>query len=280
MKLVRFGEAGREKPGAIDTAGGIRDISAHVHDIAGEALSPAGIARLAGIDLDSCPLVTADTRLGACVGGVGKFICVGLNYLDHVKEAGAEVPAEPILFSKATSAICGPNDNIVVPPKAHKVDWEVELGIVIGRHGVRVPEADAAAHIAGCCVINDLSERAFQLEGTGQWLKGKSADTFGPVGPWLVTPDEAGDLEQLDLWLRLNGETRQNSNTRQMIFKPAFLVSYISRFMSLHPGDIISTGTPPGVGMGAVPIRYLRPGDTLELGIAGLGTQSQFVVAA
>ena len=279
MKFLRWGEAGRERPGLLDGEGRMRDLGGHLDDLAGEALNPDRLAELGAIESGSLPLVSEGARIGPCVGGVGKFICVGLNYADHAAETGAEVPAEPILFMKATSAIAGPDDDLYLPRGSAKSDWEVELGVIIGRRASHVDEAAALAHVAGYCVINDLSERAFQLEGTGQWMKGKGCDGFGPIGPWLVTPDEVGDVGDLVLWLDLNGERMQDGSTRTMVFGVAFLVSYISRFMTLHPGDIISTGTPPGVGLGRRPPHFLKAGDEMRLGIAGLGEQRQHVLA-
>jgi 2,4-diketo-3-deoxy-L-fuconate hydrolase len=279
MKLLRYGPPGQERPGLLDAAGAIRDLTGVIDDVAGSALSPQGLARLAALDPDALPLVEGPVRLAPCVGRVGKFICIGLNYADHAAESGLAVPSEPVIFMKATSAIVGPNDDVIQPRGSTKLDWEVELGVVIGSTARYVSEDRALEHVAGYCVINDVSERAFQIDGTGTWDKGKGCDTFGPTGPWLVTPDEAGDVEDLNLWLKVNGKTFQDGSTRTMVFKPAFLVSYVSRFMSLQPGDIISTGTPPGVGMGQRPPLYLRPGDTMELGIEGLGVQRQTVVA-
>jgi len=279
MKLLRYGPPGREKPGALDPNGAIRDLSSVIPDVAGAALLPESLEMLRSLDLASLPLVDGTPRLGPCVGSVGKFVCVGLNYSDHAAESGMSVPKEPIIFMKATSAISGPNDNIVIPRGSEKTDWEVELGVVIGRAAKYVAEADAFSHVAGYCVINDLSERAFQLEGTGQWSKGKSADTFGPIGPWLVTRDEVPDWQNLDLWLDVDGQRRQNGSTKTMVFGVPFPVSYLSRFMSLLPGDVISTGTPPGVGMGQRPPIYLRPGHEVRLGVVGLGEQHQLVVA-
>jgi 2,4-diketo-3-deoxy-L-fuconate hydrolase len=279
MKLLRYGPTGQERPGLLDAAGAIRDLTGVIDDVAGSALSPQGLARLAALDLGALPLVEGPVRLASCVGRVGKFICIGLNYADHAAESGLAVPSEPVIFMKATSAIVGPNDDVIQPRGSTKLDWEVELGVVIGSTARYVSEDRALEHVAGYCVINDVSERAFQIDGTGTWDKGKGCDTFGPTGPWLVTPDEAGDVDDLNLWLKVNGRTFQEGSTRTMVFKPAFLVSYISRFMSLQPGDIISTGTPPGVGMGQRPPLYLRPGDTMELGIEGLGVQRQTVVA-
>lgn len=277
MKLLRFGEPGQERPGALDSNGVVRDLSALVDDIAGPALSPEGLSVLAGLHLENCPIVT-ETRLGPCVGRIGKFLCIGLNYADHAAETGAAVPDEPVLFMKATSAVSGPNDPIIKPRGSTKLDWEVELGIVIGTEARYVDASTAMDHIAGFCVVNDVSERQFQRERGGTWDKGKGCDSFGPIGPWLVTKDEITDIDNLRLWLSVNGEPRQNGNTANMIFKPAALVSYISQFMSLQPGDIISTGTPPGVGLGMTPPQFLDVGDTLELGIDGLGTQAQRVI--
>ena len=278
MKLLRFGNRGQEKPGALDSEGQIRDLSGVIADIAGAALLPDSLERLRQIDLHTLPLVAGSPRLGPCIGSVGKFLCIGLNYSDHAAESGMAVPAEPVLFMKATSAICGPNDNVVIPRGSQKTDWEVELGVVIGKETRYVREEDALSHVAGYCVVNDLSERAFQLEGTGQWVKGKSADTFGPIGPWLVTADEVPDPQSLRLWLDVDGHRYQNGSTSTMVFGVAHLVGYLSRFMSLQPGDIISTGTPPGVGLGQKPPTYLRAGNVLMLGIEGLGQQRQLVV--
>jgi 2-keto-4-pentenoate hydratase/2-oxohepta-3-ene-1,7-dioic acid hydratase in catechol pathway len=278
MKLLRFGNRGQEKPGALDSEGQIRDLSGVVADIAGAALLPDSLERLRQIDLHSLPLVTGSPRLGPCAGSVGKFLCIGLNYSDHAAESGMAVPAEPVLFMKATSAICGPNDDVVIPMGSQKTDWEVELGVVIGKEARYVRKEDALSHVAGYCVVNDLSERAFQLEGTGQWVKGKSADTFGPIGPWLVTTDEVPDPQSLRLWLDVDGHRYQNGSTSTMVFGIAHLVGYVSHFMSLQPGDIISTGTPPGVGLGQKPPTYLRAGNVLMLGIEGLGQQRQLVV--
>ena len=281
MKLVRVGSAGAERPGLLLADGGIADVSGVIDDVAGEALGAEGLNKLRGLDLAKLPRLPAGDRLGPCVGGVGKFIAIGLNYADHAAETGAKIPAEPIVFMKATSCIVGPNDTVLKPRGSTKMDWEVELGVVIGSVTRYVSEADAPKHIAGYCVINDLSERAFQLERGGQWDKGKGCDTFGPLGPWLVTSDEVGDPANLSMWLDVNGTRRQNGSTRTMIFKPAFLVSYLSQFMSLHPGDVITTGTPPGVGMGIKPEPiFLNVGDVMELGIEKLGTQRQTVAAA
>ena len=279
MKLVRYGIAGAEKPGLLDTAGRIRDLSGDVHDIAGDALSPESLQQLSALNAEALPLVAGTPRIGPCVGAVGKFVCIGLNYSDHAAESGMKVPTEPVLFMKATSAICGPYDKVVIPRGAEKADWEVELGVVIGKEAKYVEEKDALTHVAGYCVVNDLSERTFQLEGTGQWVKGKSADTFGPIGPWLVTRNEVPDPQNLRLWLEVDGKRYQDGTTKTMVFGVAYLVSYLSRFMSLQPGDIISTGTPPGVGLGQKPPVYLRPGNVMRLGIDGLGEQRQEVVA-
>ena len=279
MKLLRVGPAGHERPALLDADGGVRDLSALVDDIAGVALEPGNLARLATLDPKSLPLIRQPGRVGPCVGRVGKFVCIGLNYADHAAETGAEVPKEPVVFMKATSAICGPDDPIIKPKDSTKLDWEVELGVVIGRTARYVSEDKALDHVAGYCVINDVSERAFQLEMGGTWDKGKGCDSFGPIGPWLVTKDEVGDTGDLSMWLEVNGKRFQNGSTRTMVFKPAFLITYLSRFMSLQPGDVISTGTPPGVGLGQKPPLYLDPGDKIRLGIAGLGEQNQVVVA-
>jgi len=279
MKLLRFGPAGRGKPGLYAVDGTIRDLSAIVGDIDGSLFSDGFPRSLQGINPDSLPLVDSASRIGPCVAGVGKFICVGLNYSDHAAESGMAVPSEPIIFMKATSSIIGPDDDVMIPRGSEKTDWEVELGVVIGRRAKYVSEQDALSHVAGYCVVNDLSERAFQLEGTGQWVKGKSADTFGPIGPWLVTADEVPEPQNLALWLDVDGQRCQNGNTRTMVFGVAFLVSYLSRFMSLQPGDIVSTGTPPGVGLGLKPPKFLRPGNMIRLGVEGLGVQTQRVVA-
>jgi 2-keto-4-pentenoate hydratase/2-oxohepta-3-ene-1,7-dioic acid hydratase in catechol pathway len=281
LKLVRFGSAGAERPGLLNADGSIADLSGVIPDFAGAALSPDSLAKLRALDVSKLPKIDSGTRLGACVGGVGKFIAIGLNYADHAAETGAKIPSEPIVFMKATSCIVGPYDTVLKPRGSTKMDWEVELGVVIGSVARYVSEADAPKHIAGYCVINDLSERAFQLERGGQWDKGKGCDTFGPMGPWLVTSDEVGDPANLSMWLDVNGTRRQNGSTRTMIFKPAFLVSYLSQFMSLHPGDVITTGTPPGVGMGIKPDPiFLNVGDVIELGIEKLGSQRQVVAAA
>jgi len=262
----------------LDGEGAIRDLSAHVADITGDMLSPDGLAKLAALDPAALPKVDGAPRIGPCVAGSGKFICIGLNYSDHAAETGAPIPSEPIVFMKATSAICGPNDDVEMPRDSTKLDWEVELGIVIGRHAKYVDEGEALDYVAGYCTVNDVSERAFQIERQGQWTKGKSYDTFGPIGPWLVTRDEVADPTSLRLWCDVNGERMQDGSTATMIYKPAFLVAYLSRFMSLQPGDIITTGTPPGVGMGKTPPRYLAEGDRVSLGVEGLGEQTQRIV--
>jgi 2-keto-4-pentenoate hydratase/2-oxohepta-3-ene-1,7-dioic acid hydratase in catechol pathway len=279
MKLLRYGPPGKEKPALLDKSNQLRDLTSVIPDLAGHYLSPASLDRIAALSPNTLPAVSGQHRLGPCVSHSGKFICIGLNYSDHAAEAGMALPAEPVVFMKATSAICGPNDKVVIPRHSQKTDWEVELGVVIGSHAKYASEANALSHVAGYCVINDLSERAFQLESTGQWTKGKSADTFGPIGPWLVTKDEVPDPQNLPMWLKVNGHQYQNGTTKTMIFTVAHIVSYLSRFMSLHPGDIISTGTPPGVGMGQKPQAFLKPGDTIQLGIEGLGEQNQNVIA-
>jgi len=280
MKLLRYGSPGREKPGLLDASGTIRDLSGVIADVGGDALLPESLAKLRQLEAKTLPAVDANPRIGPCVGGVGKFLCVGLNYSDHAAESGMKVPAEPIIFMKATSSIVGPNDDLEIPRGSEKTDWEVELGVVIGKTAKYVDEASALDHVAGFCVVHDVSERAFQLEGTGQWVKGKSADTFGPIGPWLVTPDEVPDYGELDMWLEVDGKKYQNGTTKTMVFGVPYLVSYLSRFMSLQPGDIISTGTPPGVGHGMKPPVYLRAGNEVRLGVARLGEQRQRVVAA
>ncbi len=279
MKLIRYGEAGREMPGLIDNDGIARDLSGVVPDIAGAVLSDEGLAALRAVNPASLPKAPPDARLGPCVAGIGKFICIGLNYSDHAEESGMSVPDEPILFMKATSAICGPNYDVIIPRGSAKTDWEVELGIVIGREARYVDEVQAMDHVAGYCVVNDISERAFQMESGGQWVKCKSADTFGPIGPWLVTREEVADPQMLEMWLEVDGHSYQGGSTATMIFGVAYLVSYISQFMSLQPGDIISTGTPPGVGMGQKPPVFLKPGQIMRLGIEGLGEQTQRTVA-
>ena len=275
MKLLRFGEAGQEKPGILDAEGKLRSLENVIGDLSGGALSHAGLDRLKGIDISTLPYVEGTPRIGACVGRVGKFLCIGLNYSDHAEESGMEVPAEPVLFMKATSAICGPFDDVLIPPGSEKTDWEVELGIVIGDRAKHVSEENAMNHVAGYCVINDLSERAYQLERCGQWVKGKSYDTFAPMGPWLVTRDEVADPGNLSLWLEVDGHRYQNGSTQKMVFGVAKLVSYLSAFMTLNPGDVISTGTPPGVGLGQKPPVYLKPGQTMRLSVEGLGEQQQ-----
>lgn len=278
MKVFRYGEPGSEQPGILDARGEMRSLAGILGDIDSRALAAGALTRLRNVDPEGLPMVDGSSRIGPCVGGAGKFICIGLNYSDHAAESNMPIPKEPEVFSKATSAICGPNDDVIQPRNSDKLDWEVELAIVIGKHASYVTEADAPGYIAGFCVCNDVSERSFQLEKGTQWDKGKGCDTFGPIGPWLVTSDEVPDVRNLDLWLEVNGHRYQNGNTRSMIFSPAFIVSYLSRFMSLQPGDLISTGTPPGVGLGQSPPTYLRPGDVIELGISGLGRQRQRVV--
>jgi 2,4-diketo-3-deoxy-L-fuconate hydrolase len=284
MKLLRYGAPGAEKPGVLDTSGRVRDLSGHVPDIAGEALRPASLDSLRKLDVETLPVVDGtpqdDLRLGPCVGAIGKFVCIGLNYADHAEEAGMEIPEEPIIFNKWTSAIVGPNDPIQIPRGSRKTDWEVELGVVIGEPGSYIDEADAMKHVAGLCVINDVSEREFQIERAGTWDKGKGCDTFGPTGPWLVTLDEIPDIDAMDMWLDVDGERMQSGSTATLIFKIPHLVSYCSQFMSLQPGDVISTGTPPGVGMGMSPPRYLHGGEVVSLGIAGLGEQRSKVLPA
>lgn len=278
MKLARFGEPGCERMAIVDQGGRLRDLSSELPDSAERPVDADSIRTLRSIRSESLPLVDSNVRIGPCIGRVGKFICVGLNYLDHIREAGATTPTEPVLFMKATSCISGPTDPVVIPPGASMVDWEVELGVVIGSAAKNVPERDALDCVAGYCVVNDISERCWQLQGTGQWVKGKSADTFGPIGPWLVTADEVPDPQTLALWLSVNDKIRQRSSTSQMLFPVRTLISYISKFMTLLPGDIISTGTPPGVGMGMKPPKFLEHGDVVKLGIDGLGEQCQSVV--
>lgn len=284
MKLLRYGPSGAEKPGMLDNLGRVRDLSHIVPDIAGETLHPAGMAALGTLDIDALPVVEGtpqeDLRLGPCVGGIGKMVCIGLNYADHAEEANMPIPPEPIIFNKWTSAIVGPNDPIQIPRGAKRTDWEVELAIVIGAPGAYIDEDDAMAHVAGFCIVNDVSERDFQLERAGTWDKGKGCDTFGPTGPWLVTPDEVADVDALEMWLDVDGERMQSGSTATMIFRVPHLVSYCSHFMSLQAGDVISTGTPPGVGMGQRPPRYLRGGEVMTAGIAGLGVQRSVVVPA
>ncbi len=277
MKLLRYGPLGQEKPGLLDAEGRIRDLSAHIPDIAGDALAPAGLARIAALDLDGLPIVSGQPRLGACVGHVPKFVAIGLNYADHAAEAGLPVPTEPVVFSKWTSCIIGPDDDVVIPPGAQKTDWEVELGVVIGQRASQLAEATALDHVAGYCVVNDISEREWQAERGGTWDKGKGFDTFGPIGPWLVTRDEIPDPQALDLWLELDGRRCQEGSTRTMIFGVAEIVAYCSRLMTLLPGDVIPPGTPPGVGMGQKPPVFLRGGEVMRLGITGLGEQRQRV---
>ena len=284
MKLLRYGPKGAEKPGLLDTNGQVRDLSAHVRDIGGAALSPDSLKRLATLDPASLPLVPGtpqkDLRLGPCVGGTRKFICIGLNYADHAAETGAAIPKEPVVFNKWITAMCGPDDDVEIPRGSQKTDWEVELGVVIGTGGKYIDEANALDHVAGYCVINDVSEREYQIERGGTWDKGKGCDTFGPTGPWLVTKDEAGDIANLKMWLDVDTHRYQNGSTATMIFGVAHIVAYLSRFMSLEPGDVISTGTPPGVGLGQKPPVYLRGGEVMRLGIDGLGTQTQKVIRA
>lgn len=280
MKLLRYGPKGQEKPGLVDAEGQIRDLSQHVPDIAGDVLSPAGLAAIAALDIASLPAVEGSPRIGPCVGRVGKFLCIGLNFADHARETGKEPPSEPVVFAKAVSAICGPNDDVEIPRGSDRTDWEVEMGVVIGSRAKYISEAEAMDHIAGFCLINDLSERRFQSERGGQWTKGKSHDTFGPIGPWLVTRDEIADVQDLDMWLDVDGERRQTGNTSTMIFGVAELVSYLSQFMTLEPGDVISSGTPPGVGLGMKPPTFLREGQVVRLGISGLGEQRQTMVQA
>jgi len=281
MKLLRYGQPGKERPALLDKDGGIRDLSEFVDDLSGQALSPESIATLKALDPASLPLVDGTPRIGPCVAQVGKFICIGLNYADHAAETGADIPKEPIIFNKWTSAIVGPNDNVEIPRNSKKTDWEVELGVVIGKGGRYIDEANAMDHVVGYCVINDVSEREFQIERGGTWDKGKGCDTFGPMGPWLVTKDEIADPHQLNLWLEVDGKRYQNGSTRTMIFQIPKLVSYLSQFMSLQPGDVISTGTPPGVGLGIKPEPvFLRAGQRMRLGIEGLGEQEQLTVDA
>ena len=278
MKFLRYGEPGRELPGVLDDDGKIRDLSVLMRDLRGGVLEV--LPALRGIDLAVLPVVEGDVRLGPPAAGTGKLICIGLNYADHAAESGMDVPSEPVMFMKAASAICGPNDPIVIPRGSEKTDWEVELAVVIGRRAKHVSRDEAMGHVAGFAITNDVSERDFQIERQGQWTKGKSCDSFGPIGPWLVTPDEVGDPQNLKMWLRVNGETMQEGSTATMVYGVSHLVSYLSDFMTLHPGDVISTGTPPGVGLGLTPPRYLKAGDVVELGIEGLGSQRQEVTAA
>ena len=281
MKLLRYGEPGREKPGIVDADGKVRDLSQHVSDITGATLLPEALQKLRGIDVSKLPLVDSSVRIGPCVGNVGKIIAIGLNYADHAAESGMALPAEPVLFMKATSSIVGPNDNVEIPRGSEKTDWEVELGVVIGKKAKYVTQAQALDYVAGYCVVNDVSERAYQLERGGTWDKGKGCDTFGPIGPWLVTPDEVPDPQELDMWLDVNGKRMQSGNTRTMIFGVRKLISYCSHYMTLLPGDVICTGTPPGVGLGVKPTPvFLNVGDVVTLGIKGLGQQQQKIVAA
>ena len=280
MKLLRHGPRGQEKPGLLHSDGTIRDLSGLVPDIGGAVLSDVGVAMLRGVDASALPVVAAGTRLGACVAGTGKFICIGLNYADHAAESGMQVPPEPVIFMKATSAICGPTDPVIIPRGSVKTDWEVELAVIIGKRAKYVSEADALDYVAGYAVAHDVSERAFQKERSGQWTKGKSCDNFGQLGPWLVTRDDVADPQNLGMWLTVNGVKRQNGSTRTMVYGVKYLVSYLSQFMSLEPGDVISTGTPPGVGEGIKPQSvYLKAGDVVELSVEGLGQQRQDVVA-
>lgn len=281
MKLMRVGTKGAEKPAILHTDGTIRDLSSIVSDINGDAVSTAGLAKIKAADHGSLPELSGSDRVGACVNGVGKFICIGLNYADHAAESGLEVPPEPIMFMKATSAICGPNDDVIIPRNSEKTDWEVELGVIIGKEAKYVSEDDAMDHVAGYCVVNDVSERAFQIERSGQWVKGKSADTFGPIGPYMVTKDEVADPQNLKMWLEVDGKRYQDGSTATMVYGVKFLVHYLSQFMSLQPGDIITTGTPPGVGMGIKPNPvFLKPGQSMKLAIEGLGEQNQTTVAS
>jgi 2,4-didehydro-3-deoxy-L-rhamnonate hydrolase len=278
MKLLRYGPIGKEKPGILDKEGRIRSLAKVIPDITGEAISPKGLAKLRKLKLESLPLVKGSPRIGSCVANPQKFIAIGLNYSDHAAESGLAVPPEPVVFTKQVSCLSGPNDDVTIPPKSNKSDWEVELGVIIGTRAKNILQKDALAHVAGYCTINDLSEREFQAERAGQWTKGKSYDTFGPVGPWLVTADEVKDPQNLHLWLELNGKRVQDGTTATMVFGVAHIVAYLSQFFTLLPGDIITTGTPPGVGMGMKPQRFLKPGDTMKVGIDGLGEQNQKVV--
>ena len=278
MKLLRHGEFGNEKPGIIDHEGKIRDLSSHIPDINGDSINSESLKKIGAINLSTLPIVSNDTRLGACVGNVGKFLCIGLNYSDHAAESGLPVPSEPILFSKATSAIVGPNDNVEIPRNSFETDWEVELGIIIGKKAKYINENEAEEYIAGYCVVNDVSERAFQIKREGQWTKGKSCDTFGPTGPYLVTKDEIPDVQNLKMYLDVNGKRMQDGSTNTMIFSAKHIVYYLSQFMSLNPGDVIATGTPPGVGLGMKPPVFLNAGDTMKLGIEGLGEQNQICI--
>jgi 2-keto-4-pentenoate hydratase/2-oxohepta-3-ene-1,7-dioic acid hydratase in catechol pathway len=279
MKLVRFGQPGAEKPGIIDAGGVIRDVSAHVADWAGAALDPQSLARLKSVDMSSLPAAPAGARLGSCVARPGNFIAVGLNFADHAAETGSPIPKEPILFNKAPNCVQGPDDDVVIPKGSTKTDWEVELAIVIGKTALYVSEEDALSYVAGYCICNDVSEREYQAERSGQWMKGKGCPTFGPLGPWLVTPDEIEDVQNLKMWLEIDGKRVQDGSSKTMIFGVKLLVSYISQFMQMDPGDVITTGTPPGVGLGMKPQRFLKAGETMKVGIEGLGVQTQKVVA-
>ncbi len=280
MKLIRYGEPNQERPGLLDNFGKLRDLSQVIPDLTGEHLLPDSIQRLRELDVNGLPEVNGNPRIGPCVSQIGKFICIGLNYSDHAAESGMQVPPEPVIFFKASSAVCGPNDNLVIPRGSTKTDWEVELGVVIGKQGKYLTEEEALDHVAGYCVIHDVSERAYQLERSGQWVKGKSCDTFGPIGPWLVTTDEISDPQNLRLWLEVDGHRYQDGTTSTMVYGVAHLVAYLSQFFTLHPGDVISTGTPPGVGMGVKPNPvYLQPGQEVRLGVDGLGEQRQITVA-
>jgi 2-keto-4-pentenoate hydratase/2-oxohepta-3-ene-1,7-dioic acid hydratase in catechol pathway len=278
MKLLRYGSVGREKPGMLDAQGNIRDLSDVIGDLAGDALSPKGLAKLAKLKPDKLPIVKGKPRIGACVAGSQKFIAIGLNYSDHAAESGMKVPPEPVVFTKQVSCICGPDDTITIPPRSKKSDWEVELGVIIGTRAKNIKKKDALEHVAGYCTVNDLSEREFQAERSGQWTKGKSYDTFGPIGPWLVTTDEVKDPQKLKMWLELNGKRVQDGSTSTMVYGVAHIVAYLSQFFTLMPGDVITTGTPPGVGMGMKPQRFLKPGDKMRICVEGLGEQNQVVV--
>ena len=278
MKLLRYGPKGKEKPGILDQHGKIRSLAKVIKDLDGEAISPAGLAKLRKVNVAKLPLVKGKPRIGSCIANPQKFIAIGLNYSDHAAESGMTVPPEPIVFTKQVSCLSGPNDTVTIPPKSEKSDWEVELGVIIGRKAKNIKQADAMKHVAGYCVVNDLSEREFQIERHGQWTKGKGYDTFGPIGPWLVTKDEVKDPQNLSMWLELNGKRMQTGNTSTMVYGVAYLVAYLSQFFTLHPGDIITTGTPPGVGMGMKPPQYLKPGDKMVIAIEGLGVQRQKVV--
>ncbi len=278
MKLLRYGPKGKEKPGILDQHGKIRSLAKVIKDLDGEAISPAGLAKLRKVNVAKLPLVSGKPRIGSCIANPQKFIAIGLNYSDHAAESGMTVPPEPIVFTKQVSCLSGPNDTVTIPPKSAKSDWEVELGVIIGRKAKNIKQADAMKHVAGYCVVNDLSEREFQIERHGQWTKGKGYDTFGPVGPWLVTRDEVKDPQNLGMWLEVNGKRMQTGNTATMVYGVAYLVAYLSQFFTLHPGDIITTGTPPGVGMGMKPPQFLKPGDTMVIAIEGLGVQRQKVV--